>query len=129
MTTSPGVPALVDPVGVALSQGRFAEVCQVIGILLMLRTAMGALLTMPCRPVSATVVEAKSRRGEITKYTAPVLLFLAGAPTITSRAPSPVTSHTKVEAMPPAAGSPRIPRLGEVKAKSQLPMIAERSRP
>src|SRR4051812_50218659 len=95
MTTSPNAEELVEPVGVADSHERSEDVRQVIGIVLMLRTGTGELVAMPWSLVSEMLDVPSDRRGENVKKTAPTPALFPPIPTMTSLAPSPVTSKTR----------------------------------
>src|SRR6476660_9301367 len=92
--TSPAAAALVEPLAVTVSQLRFDDARQVIGIVLTFRTDTAEPVVIPGSVASATFAELSVSLGEIVKYTAPTPLLFPLMPTMTSRAPSPVTSNT-----------------------------------
>src|SRR3954471_11599663 len=105
MTTLPGVEATVEPCGVAASHGRSVDVLHVMAMVLIFVTGIGDVLTAPWYPFSDAVAAPSVSRGESVKYTAPVLFAWPAMPTMTSRAPSPVTSYTWAEVIVPALRS------------------------
>ena len=76
----------------------------------MTSTCVADVALFPALATSVSDTRETRMRGEIVKYTRPVLASSLGTPTMMSRAPSPVTSYTCAAAIVPAAGLPKMCR-------------------